>query len=152
MENATPYDYQLEEEVIGSMLYDPACITDLVEILKPNHFYYSKHQLLCEEIYRLWQEDEKKANVMELVPFLEKRNIPVAEVHKAISRVVTTAGVTHHAQRIKDLASLRNLVNLGREMATWGHLRDRDEIREAINKAENEDCGDNRQSNANEHA
>src|SRR5690606_16155595 len=136
METFVPYDEKLEREIIGSMIADPACVGDVVEVVEPSHFYNPKHQKLCKEIFRLWQESEELVNLVEMAGFLQKEKISVSDVTEMAMNVVSTSIVRHHAERLKDISALRSAVELGREMAALGHLTDRDEIREALNRFE----------------
>ena len=135
MELETPFDTRLEEEVIGSMILDPACIAELIEIVKPEHFYHHQYRLLCEKIFELWQKDETLVTVPELVPFLQKNNISVSKIAEIASSVVLV-GIEHHAKRLRDLSRLRELIKIGHELVQLGHLREREEIKEAIEQAE----------------
>ena len=136
MDTFAPYDEKLEREIIGSMIADPACVGDVVEVVEPSHFYNPKHQKLCKEIFRLWQESEELVNLVEMAGFLQKEKISVSDVTEMAMNVVSTSIVRHHAERLKDISALRSAVELGREMAALGHLTDRDEIREALNRFE----------------
>lgn len=136
METFVPYDEKLEREIIGSMIADPACVGDVVEVVEPGHFYNPKHQKLCKEIFRLWQESEEYVNLVEMAAFFQKEKISVKDVTEMATMVASTSVVRHHAERLKEISALRSAVELGREMAALGHLKDRDEIREALNRCE----------------
>ncbi|SDZ00271.1 replicative DNA helicase [Thermoactinomyces sp. DSM 45892] len=131
-----PHDIRLEQEIIGTMLFDPVCIADVVEIVQPQHFYYTKYQGLVREIYHLWQKDEQYVNIVELEPFLTKHDLSISDMVDIVANTITTANVVYHATRLRDLASLRNLVRIGQDLASMGYMRGREEIREAINQAE----------------
>jgi replicative DNA helicase len=135
MELHVPYDERLEQEVIGAMLYDPACIVEVIGLIQPTSFHTPKYQALYQEIFRLWQEDERRVNPIELLPFLTKTGIPITEINTLIAQIISTATIPYHAQRLRDIAALRSIVHLGREMVSWGLLKDREDIREAINQA-----------------
>jgi replicative DNA helicase len=136
VEEFVPYDARLEQEIIGCMIYDPACVADVIEMVKPQHFYIQNHRVLCQEIYRLWQQDENLVNLTELAPFLQKEGIKVSDLSAMVDLVTSTRTVRHHAERLKLIASLRAATELGREMASKVQLRDRTEIRETLNRFE----------------
>lgn len=133
MEEFAPFDPRLEREIIGCMLADPACIADVADILKPEHFYIEKHRKLCREILRLWNEDEARVSPVEMVPFLQKESITITEITGMVEEVVTTSAIRYHVERLRAIASLRMAVDLGREMVASGYC---DEIRELINRFE----------------
>lgn len=136
MDSFVPYDAKLEKEIIGSMLVDPPCVGDVIETIEPNHFYLSDHRKLCKEIFRLWQKDEDLVNLIEMIPFLEKEKISVSEVTEMANTVASSRLVRYHAERLKEIAALRSAIELGREMAAAGYLRDSQEIREMLNRFE----------------
>ena len=135
MELNYAFDTVLEETIIGSMLYDPACIAEVVEVVKPHHFYHQQYQRLCEKIFDLWQEDETLVNLVEMAPFIEKHQISVSKLTEIIDSIVTTASIRHHALRLRDLWALREAIKIGYNLTQQAHLRERDAIREAISKA-----------------
>jgi len=136
VEDFAPFDARLEQEIIGCMIVDPACIADVADILKPEHFYIDKHRKLCREILRLWNEDEARVSLVEMAPFLQKESITVTEITEMVEGVATTAAIRYHVERLRAIASLRSMVELGREMAASGYVRGREEIRELINRFE----------------
>lgn len=131
-----PIDAELEARIIGAMLLDPQCVGDAVELVTPKHFYYKKYSHLCEIIYKLWEQDETLVTVAEIQPYVSRQGITIAELVKIAESALTSSLIAHDCTRLKDLSSLRNLVMIGREMAGLGHLKTREEIREAINRAE----------------
>src|SRR5690606_10473649 len=135
MEHNYAFDTELEETIIGSMLYDPACIAEVVEVVKPYHFYHQQYQRLCEKIFELWQEDETLVNLVELAPFLETHQISVSKLTEIVGTIATTASVRYHALRLRDLWALREAIKIGYNLTQQAHLRERDAIREAISKA-----------------
>src|SRR5690606_29876163 len=113
MEHNYAFDTELEETIIGSMLYDPACIAEVVEVVKPHHFYHQQYQRLCEKIFELWLEDETLVNLVELAPFIEKHQISVSKLTEVVGSIVTTASIRHHALRLRDLWALREAIKIG---------------------------------------
>jgi len=125
MELNYAFDTALEETIIGSMLYDPACIAEVVEVVKPHHFYHQQYQRLCEKIFDLWQEDETLVNLVEMAPFIEKHQISVSKLTEIIDSIVTTASIRHHALRLRDLWALREAIKIGYNLTQQAHLRER---------------------------
>ncbi|UWE04880.1 replicative DNA helicase [Laceyella sacchari] len=137
MEYALPYDEQLEKELVGSMLFEPECIVDAIETIKPEHFHHPICRKLCEEIFRLWNEEEGVVSVVSLTPFLEREQIPIEVVNEMTDvRLPSTKTIQHYGERLKAIAALRRAVQLGRQLLSLQHLKDRNEIREALNQAE----------------
>lgn len=135
-EHQIPHDTTLEKHLIGAMLYDPICIVDVVDIVKPRFFYHNGYKNLYESIFALWKEDEKKVTFQGLAPAIEKSGIPVSDIVEAMRSIATVADIRHNAQRLKDIAALRAAVKVGQELVGNGYLKEGAEIREAISKAE----------------
>lgn len=137
MDFPLPFDEKLEKEIIGSMLFEPECIADVVGTIRPEHFYHPICRKLCEEILRLWNEEEGAVSIVALVPFLEKQRISVDTVSQMMDvRLPSPKTIQHYADRLKAIASLRNAVQLGKKLISLQHLKGKDEIREALNQAE----------------
>ena len=49
-----PQSIEAEQAVIGSMLIDPICIPDVVELLKPQDFYAEENARIFEPIYSMF--------------------------------------------------------------------------------------------------
>lgn len=131
-----PHDADLEEYLIGCMIYDPVCIAEVVENLKPSAFYSPSYSRVCKEIFRLWTEDEKQIDFIQIGPVLVENGVTISRMTEVISSIVTTNNVDIYAQQLNDLAALRAAVIVGRELAGAGGIRDKESIREVINKAE----------------
>ncbi|SEN53295.1 replicative DNA helicase [Lihuaxuella thermophila] len=136
MEIKPAFDTALEEEIIGSMIYDPACIAEIADFIKPEYFYHRQYQLLYEHIIELWQDDETRVHLVEMAPFLQKHGIDIAKLNRMMGAITTTATIVYHATRLRDLWALREAMKVGYELIQAGHLRDRDDIKEAIGQAE----------------
>lgn len=131
-----PFDTRLEEHVIGAMIHDPSCIGDVVEKLQSTHFYHVANQTLFEKIVGLWREDDKKVDLELMVPFLISNNFSPASVAKAAGSIVTTANIVYYCEQLKDLAFLRAAANIGKQLVEASTLRETEEIRGMLNKAE----------------
>ena len=49
-----PQSLEAEQAVIGSMLIDPACVAEVIELLRPEDFYAEEHQRIFETIYSMF--------------------------------------------------------------------------------------------------
>lgn len=135
MSNEIPFDSLLEQQIIGTMLTHPESIADIAPIVKSGDFYHKQHQLIYQELVRLYNEDPKRANFIEIVPFLEKNGMNVKKVHEWTD-VIAPSAVEKHAERLKLLATVRRLVQAGLEISRFGHLKTREEIEKALISAE----------------
>src|SRR3989344_4477886 len=57
-EKVLPHDLAAEESVLGSILIDKDSLIEVVEFLRPNHFYDPRNQLIFEAILTLYQKNE----------------------------------------------------------------------------------------------
>ena len=49
-----PQSLEAEQSVLGSILIDSRCITDVVEILRPEDFYLQQNREIYETIYTMF--------------------------------------------------------------------------------------------------
>ena len=49
-----PYSLEAEQSVLGAILIDPACITRVMEYIKPESFYRPQHQELFSVLTRMF--------------------------------------------------------------------------------------------------
>ena len=49
-----PYSIEAEQAVLGSVLIDPKCIPEVIEILRPDDFYIETHRLVYDTIHRMF--------------------------------------------------------------------------------------------------
>ncbi|MCL5280898.1 MAG: replicative DNA helicase, partial [Planctomycetes bacterium] len=52
-----PQDLGAEAAVLGSMIVDPRCIGDVIELLKRDAFYHTEHQLIFDAIIALFEKN-----------------------------------------------------------------------------------------------
>lgn len=131
-----PHDTALELHILASMIYEPECIGDVVEIVKPRYFYHKSYEMFCESIFDMWKENSKNISAQSLAPALEKSGISLAEMIEAARSVATVADIRYTAQRLKDIAALRAAVKIGAELVSNGWMREGHDIREVIGAAE----------------
>ena len=48
-----PQAIEAEQAVIGSMLIDPSCIPEVIEMLRPEDFYAEENRRIFETVYEL---------------------------------------------------------------------------------------------------
>ena len=53
-----PYSLEAEQAVLGSILIDPSCITQVLIIVKPDYFYLPQHK----EIFTIMQDFSVRLN------------------------------------------------------------------------------------------
>jgi replicative DNA helicase len=131
-----PFDTRLELHILGAMISDPECIADVIEIVKPKYFYHRSHMRIYEKIIEAWSEDETSVDLQLIAPSLAEQNISLSSIVEAAHSVFSTADIEKYCERLKDLAMLRSAGKIGEELVKATTLREQDEIRAAISKAE----------------
>jgi replicative DNA helicase len=137
-EHQIPHDTQLEEYIIGCMLYDPSCIAEIIPIVKPQYFYHRSLGNVCKKIIEVWSADEKSVNLITLEPVLTKNKIDIMHMTQVMGNIAQfdISNVTEFAERLRDITALRSAVKIASKLIESSNLRDSQEIRAAINKAE----------------
>ncbi len=127
-----PHDVELEEHIIGCMLFDKSCIADIVEIVKPRYFYHEKYAKLYDEIVKRWTDNPNEIDIVALAPVFEKLDISMSRMAEVMQSVPTVATVRVYAERLRDIAALRYAVQVGQTLIESATLRDGEEIKQAI--------------------
>lgn len=127
-----PHDPLLESQIIGSFFYDPETLYEVRQFLQPEWFYMDKNRKIAKETFRLFDEDIAKVNFVEMLPFLEREQIPLDYLMNMTYQIASASGIDFHAYRLKALALLRMTVKMGLELFRASHLREAEEIFETI--------------------
>ena len=53
-----PYSLEAEKALLGAVLIDPDCLTQIGDLLEPDNFYVSAHQRIFSEIVKLSEQNE----------------------------------------------------------------------------------------------
>jgi replicative DNA helicase len=108
-----PESLAAEAAVLGSMVIDPACIGQVIELLDRNAFYRVEHQMIFDAGVALYEKNRPDAIDGVLVrDELEKRNQieaigGVEYLAKVIESVPSSANVMYYAGIVRDKQLLR---------------------------------------------
>jgi replicative DNA helicase len=111
-----PESLAAEAAVLGSMIIDPQCISEVVEHLKTEAFYRIEHQMIFDALVALYEKNRGEAiDAVLLRDELEKRRQleevgGVEYIAKILESVPSSANVTYYAGIVKDKQLLRELV------------------------------------------
>jgi len=117
-----PESLAAEAAVLGSMVIDPACIGQVIELLDRNAFYRVEHQMIFEAVIALYEKNRPDAIDGVLVrDELEKRNQieaigGVEYLAKVIESVPSSANVMYYAGIVKDKQLLRDTIAAATEI------------------------------------
>ncbi|MDH7598155.1 MAG: replicative DNA helicase [Sedimentisphaerales bacterium] len=111
-----PESVAAEAAVLGSMLIDPACIGQVIEVLNRDCFYRPEHQIIFDALVDLYQRHKAEAiDGVLLRDELERRGQMeavggVEYLAKVVDSVPSSANVMYYAGIVHDKALLRELI------------------------------------------
>ncbi len=136
-----PESLAAEAAVLGSMIIDPECIGDVVELLERDSFYRVEHQLIFDVVVALYERNRGEGIDGVLVrDELESRKVleevgGVEYLARVMESVPSSANVTYYAKIVKDKQLLRETIE-----AATGILNDayepRGDASEILDEAE----------------
>lgn len=115
-----PCNLEAEQYVLGSIIFDNDCISDIMSSLKMDEFYFERNRLIfgamldilnrAEPIDFITLKSQLGANfdVIGGIEYLTKIRLMVS----------TTSNLKYHIKIIKDKAVLRKLINAGNDIAS----------------------------------
>mgnify|MGYP003289505402 CR=1 FL=1 len=80
-----PYSLEAEQSVLGAVLVEPGCLSELVERLRPDAFYRPQHKALFNEMVRMFTSGEP-------VDFITLLEAAKEAIEKTAERGITTGG------------------------------------------------------------
>jgi replicative DNA helicase len=119
---AMPEDLASEGAVLGSMLLDPVCISEVVEKLKVEDFYRQEHRIIFEGIVALYEKN-RGVGVDAVLLRNELTNYKkldeaggVEYLAKLMNTVPSATSAMYYANIVKDKALLREMVAVAGEI------------------------------------
>ena len=115
-----PQSLEAEQAVLGSILIDSRCLTDVIGILKPADFYLKQNREIYETIYTMFNFSQ----TIDPVTVLDK--MKELGVHREDSRsyimqlmeiTPTAANAVRYANIVRDKAMLRGLADAASEIS-----------------------------------
>jgi replicative DNA helicase len=136
---APPQNLEAEESVLGAMMISGSAISAVSEVLSPNDFYRETHGRIYHAALTLYT-DGQPVDAITLVNELEKRGELEGvggrvRLHELAALVPAAANAGHYALIVREMATLRGLINVGTEIARLGWERP-GETRELVDEAE----------------
>ncbi|MDD6011661.1 MAG: replicative DNA helicase [Oscillospiraceae bacterium] len=115
-----PYSLEAEQAVLGSVLIDPACITQVLIILKPEYFYLPQHKA----IFTIMQEIDSLGGKIDPLIVLEKlKQEKIYDdangkqyLFQLAQLVPTTENVEAYSNIIREKYLIRSLINVSRSI------------------------------------
>lgn len=115
-----PQNIGFEEAVIGAMLIDQKCLTDLLGMLDPEVFYRPQHRLIFQAIKDLYHEGSP-VDILTVAEKLRKKGELEAagseySLIELSNKVSSTAHSENHALKLKEAFVKRELIKVGMQM------------------------------------
>ncbi len=115
-----PHSLEAEQAVLGAILMESSCITQVADILKPEHFYLTEHQA----IYTIMLEKLLQSKTIDFVTVLEalKAESFFSEEEgknyllKLAQIVPSISNVSNYAHMVRDKYDVRRLIRVSREI------------------------------------
>jgi replicative DNA helicase len=135
-----PSDIDAEKSVLGAMLMSSDAMAEVTQVLKPKHFFYAPHQIILDQIYKLYQKGIS-AEPISLIDTLKKQKLDSnigGEVYitELLDSVSTTSNVLYWANIVHEKYIQRQLIEKGRQIEQLGHLENAGDATEALNLAQ----------------
>ena len=136
-----PESLAAEAAVLGSMLLDPECIGQVVELLEREAFYRIEHRYIFDALIGLYEKNKGVGiDAVLLRDELEKRGFleeagGVEYIAKILDSVPSAANVNYYSGVVKDKMLLRELISAAGEILDDAYNQT-GETREALDEAE----------------
>ena len=115
-----PQSIELESAVLGAMLLDSKCVSEVLDILRPEDFYKEDHRLICEAVFEL-SAQSKAVDILTVTTKLkDKGNLDnvggALYIAQLTNRVGSSAHVESHSRIIKQDSMRRQIISICSEM------------------------------------
>src|SRR5437667_2937425 len=122
-----PQNLEAEESVLGAMLLSPGAIGAVSEALDASDFYRESHAKIYRVALALYAKGEP-VDAITLVDELEERSELEdvggrVRLHELAALVPATANAAHYARIVREMATLRGLINAAQHIARPGWER-----------------------------
>ncbi len=117
-----PESLPAEAAVLGSMIVDPRCIGDVVEILDRNAFYHTEHQHIFDAIIALYEKNRGEGVDGMLVRDELQRRARLDEVggadylQRVMETVPSSANIAYYSDIVKEKMLLRETISAATEI------------------------------------
>ncbi len=116
-----PFSLEAEQSVLGAIIINPDCISDVLEYLRPESFYRRQHQELFAVMLRMFTAAQS-IDLVTVLDMVRREGIfPTPEdcrvyLTQLAQIVPTTSNVAAYARIVQEKHYLRSLIGAGREI------------------------------------
>ncbi len=120
-----PQALEAEQAVIGSMLIDPSCVPEVIELLRPEDFYAEENRRIFETIFSMFTGSARIDAVTVLNELKVNGVYDDAGGRAYLSQLMdvtpTAAGVREYARIIRDKSMLREIAAAGADIQAMAY-------------------------------
>lgn len=133
-----PQDIDAEKSVLGSILIDKNVVVDVMDFLRPDHFYKTSHQNIFSAIVSLYEKRDPidiitLQNELTKLGKLEEVG-GVTYLSELVYFVPTSSNANHHAKLVQEASIRRNLISSASKIAELAY--EEDSVNSILDKAE----------------
>ncbi len=136
-----PHDDQAEVSVLGSILIDRDAIIEVIEYLRPEHFYKEVNASIFSAMISLYERHEP-IDIVTIAAQLRKKKAyekigGTTYLSSLVDSAPTSANVSHYGRLVEDQYIKRRLISIGAKI-TERAFDEGTEIKTALDQAETE--------------
>ena len=134
-----PCALEAEQSVLGAILIDPNCFSDLTDIIRREDFYLEEHGEIFDAMYEK-KEKNREIDLVTLIDTLVSRGVYNEEESKKYIKIIaetvpSASNVLDYAQIVKDKSLLRSLIAASDEIRDMAFSAQGD-VKDIIDSAE----------------
>ncbi len=138
LQHIPPQNVEAESALLGSLLVQPESLGDILQALKPSHFYSPENQVIFEAMLRLY-DSHKPVDIVTLPEELSKENIGdhatvLEKVTSLMDSVPSAASADYYARIVRDKSVARELISACNDTLKDAHSPD--DVRMIVERAE----------------
>jgi replicative DNA helicase len=138
LDRLPPQSLESEQAVLGGVLLDSNALTTILDILKPEHFYRTAHQLLFGVMCELFDQGEP-VDIISVSEVLAGRDQLEqcggrTYINDLALSVLSTDNITYYARLVRDKALMRQLIAAGTQVVACGY--EEEDTDRAIDRAQ----------------
>ena len=117
---AMPYSADAEQAVLGCILMEPSCLTQVQLHVRPDHFYMPQHRVIFEVMMAIESAGGRIDPLMVLEQLKQRGTFDEAAgrayLHQLAESVPSIRNVEQYAQIVREKYYLRTLITVSREI------------------------------------
>lgn len=138
---AMPESLSAEAAVLGSMIINPECVSDVIEQINSEAFYRPEHQIIFDALITLYEKNHGQGidGILLRDELGRRKRLEeiggVEYIQKIVDSVVSSENVKYYAKIVKEKAMLRELISASTLILDDAYDSG-DQLDEALDKAE----------------